>query len=177
MKPLYIVMLVAALLLTAVPAFAVCQQSRCLVSPCVCLLESGDIAFSDTSCSLWSFAGTATRSSSGSQYYGEIAYGTGNISQQVWGGATGTQVELMVDVTINPTTPGNEKLYIEVRSTGGTLLETLDVISGYESSGPRSYITSGYNANVILRFRRATSISDGSTGFQVDNANFWVCGN
>ncbi|HYK01886.1 MAG TPA: hypothetical protein VE974_09025 [Thermoanaerobaculia bacterium] len=168
---------VAVLLLTAFPAFASCTQGDCLVGPCICLRWTGDVSFSDTSCGLWDFTGTGTRASSGSQYYGEIASGIGTVEQELWGGGTGTEVEVQVDVTIVPGNPvGNERLIVEVRSLSGTLLETLDIIDADEGSGYREYHTSGYNQDVILRFRRGTGLNDSDSVFRVDNVAFWVCG-
>jgi hypothetical protein len=170
-------MLVAVLVLTAAPMFAACTQGTCPIGPCVCFIENGDQGFTDTTCSLWSFVNNAARGLSGGNYFGSFPSGTATISQTVWGGNTGNDIELQVDVTVNPSgSPGNEKLYIEVRTTGGTLLETLDIISANESTGHRVYTSSGYGSDVILRFRRAPSTSDGGSSFEVDNVKFWRCG-
>lgn len=73
--------------------------------------------------------------------------------------------------------PGNERLYVEIRSTSGALLETLDVIDANESSGPREYHTTGFGGNdVVLQFRRSTALNDGGTEFRVDDVYFWRCG-
>jgi hypothetical protein len=162
----------------AVPAVAACTQGTCYVGPCICLVENGDEQFSDTTCSLWQFGGSATRSSSGGDYYGEIASSIGTISQTVDGGNTGNDVELHVDIEIIPSdNPGNEKLYVEVRTTGGSLLETLDILDVNDSGGSLQYNTSGYNVgDVVLRFRRGTGLNDGGSDFRVDNVRWWVCG-
>ena len=168
---------IAVLLLTALPTFAACTQGDCLVGPCICLRETGDVHFSDTSCDLWSFSNGASRGSSGSSYWGNLPSGIATISQPIFGGNTGNEIELQVDVTVLPSgDPGNERLIIEVRSTGGALIETLDIIDANESSGQRQYFTEGYGDDVILQFRRGTGLNDDGSEFRIDNVAFWRCG-
>lgn len=164
--------------LTAVPAFASCTQGDCLIGPCACFVETGDVQFSDTSCSLWQFSNFATRANSGSDYYGELGSGIATIKQTVFGGNTGTEIEVYVDVdVITDGSPGNERLYVEIRSTSGALLETLDIIDANESTGHREYETSGFDGDdVVIQFRRGTGLNDGDTEFRVDNVYFWRCG-
>jgi hypothetical protein len=172
-----ILMFVAVLIVTAVPVFASCTQGDCLVGPCVCFRETGDVNFSDTSCNLWSFTGTASRASSGSSYWGSLPSGIGTIKQTVWGGNTGNTIEVQVDVTVLPSgSPGNEKVYVEVRSTSGSLLETLDIIDANESSGYREYYAEGYGDDVVIQFRHGTGLNDGGSEFRIDNVAFWRCG-
>lgn len=162
----------------AVPLFASCVQGHCPLGPCVCFIETGDTSFSDTTCSLWQFSNGAARGLDGSEYYGELQSGTATIKQTVFGGNTGTTIEVHVDVdVITDGSPGNERLYIEVRSTSGTLLETFDVVDGNESSGERVYYTSGFDGNdVVIQFRRFSGLNDGDTEFRVDDVVFWRCG-
>jgi hypothetical protein len=163
---------------TAVPVFA-CTQGDCPIGPCVCFIENGDQEFSETSCSLWQFSNGASREEGASDdYYGYLPSGTATIKQTIFGGGNGSEIDLFVDVEVIPDVePGIERLYVEIRSTGGTLLETLDVIDGFESSGTRHYVTSGFGGNnVVLQFRRATAGNDGDTQFQVDSVAFWRCG-
>ena len=163
---------------TVVPAFA-CTQGDCPIGPCVCFVENGDVEFSETSCNLWEFSNGAGRVEGGSSdYYGELDSATATIKQTIFGGGSGATIDLYVDVAVIPDgEPGLERLYVEVRSTGGTLLETLDVIDGNETSDTRHYQTSGYGGNnVVLQFRRATALNDGGTEFQVDTVTFWRCG-
>lgn len=164
---------------TAVPAFAQCYQGDCPIGPCACFVENGDRLFSDTSCTLWQFSNGAVRDLSGGEYYGLLGSDNGTIKQTVFGGNTGNSIEVFVDVdVITDGSPGNERLYVEVRSTSGTLLETLDVIGAYESTGQRQYNTSGFDGNdVVLQFRRSPGpLNDGDTEFRVDNVWFWRCG-
>lgn len=164
---------------TAAPAFAQCYQGDCPIGPCVCFVENGDRSFSDTSCTLWQFSNGAARVLSDSDnYYGELGSGVAKIKQTVYGGNTGNSITLFVDVdVITGGSPGTERLYVEVRSTSGTLLETLDIIDANESTGPREYNTSGFAGNnVVLQFRRSTGVNDGDTEFRVDNVWFWRCG-
>lgn len=163
---------------TAVPAFAQCYQGECQIGPCICFVENGDRGFEDTSCTLWQFSNGAVRGGSSGDYHGQLGSGTAKIKQTMYGGNTGNEIELFVDVdVITDESSGNERLYIEIRSTSGTLLETLDVIDPSESSGQRVYQTSGFGGNdVVLQFRRSTAWNDGYTQFRVDNVWFWRCG-
>lgn len=174
------VLFVAAVILavfTAVPVFAQCDQGECQIGPCVCFIETGDRTFSETSCPLWQFSNGAARGLSGGDYYGRLGSGNARIKQTLYGGNTNNEIELFVDVDVIIDEPGNERLYIEVLSTSGTLLETLDVINANEASGTRHYYTSGFGGNdVVLQFRRQTAWNDGYTQFHVDNVWFWRCG-
>jgi hypothetical protein len=177
-RAVFSVVAVLLAVFTAIPAFA-CTQGDCPIGPCACFVENGDVEFSETSCELWQFSNGAARVEGGSDdYYGELASGTATIKQTIFGGGTGAEIDLFVDVEVIPDIePGIERLYIEIRSTGGSLLETLDVIDGNESSGLREYQTSGFGGNdVVLQFRRATAGNDGDTEFQVDSVWFWRCG-
>ncbi len=179
MKKVQMLMVALALVVfAAVPAFASCVQGTCPLGPCACFIETGDTSFSDTSCSLWQFANGATRGLVSGNYFGKLDSGTETVSQEVYGGTNTSQIELFVDIdVITDGSPGTERLYIEVRSTGGTLLETLDIIDATESTGFRDYQTSGFTgANVVVLFRRSPGVNDGGTEFRVDNAEFWRCG-
>ena len=177
-KVALIVVAVVLAVFTAVPAFA-CTQGDCPIGPCICVVENGDWGFSETSCNLWQFSNGADRvEGQWEDYYGELASGTATIKQTIFGGGSTAEVDLYVEVdVITDGSPGTERLYVEVRSTGGTLLETLDIIDANESSGPRGYNTTGYGGNnVVLQFRRSPGVTDGSTEFRVDEVNFWRCG-
>ncbi len=171
---------VAAVLLAvwaAVPAFA-CTQGDCPIGPCVCFVENGDPGFSETSCNLWQFSNGAERvEGAWEDYYGELGSGTATIKQTLYGGTSSSSIDLYVEVdVITDGSPGTERLYVEIRSTSGTLLETLDIIDANESSGPRGYNTSGYTgSNVVLQFRRSPGVTDGSTEFRVDEVTLWRC--
>ncbi len=172
---------VAVLLLAvfpAVPVFA-CTQGDCPIGPCACFIENGDQEFSETSCNLWQFSSGAARVEGPSDdHYGELASSTATIKQTIFGGGNGAQVDVFVDVDVIPNgTPGTERLYVEVRSTSGTLLETLDIIQANESSGTREYNTSGFGGNnVVLQFRRSPGVTDLDTEFRVDSVAYWRCG-
>jgi hypothetical protein len=179
MKNVQVLMVALALLVfAAVPAFASCVQGNCPIGPCVCFIETGDTSFSDTTCSLWQFTNGASRGLASGDYFGKLDSGNETVSQEVYGGSNGSQIELFVDIdVITDGSPGTERLFIEVRSTGGTLLETLDIVDATESTGFRDYMTSGFaGADVILTFRRSPGVTDGGTEFRVDNADFWRCG-
>jgi hypothetical protein len=171
-------MAVLLALFTVAPAFA-CTQGDCPIGPCVCFVENGDPEFSETSCNLWQFSSGAARVEGPSDdHYGELGSGTATIKQTIFGGGSSATIDLYVDVdVITDGSPGTERLYIEVRSTSGTLLETLDIVDANESTGSRDYHTSGYGGNnVVLWFRRSPGVTDGSTEFRVDTVTLWRCG-
>jgi hypothetical protein len=178
MRVVLSVVVVLLAVFTAVPAFA-CTQGDCPIGPCACFVENGDGGFSETSCNLWQFSNGAARvEGMWEDYYGELASGTATIKQTLFGGGSGADIDLYVEVdVITDGQTGTERLYVEIRSTSGTLLETLDIIDANESSGPRGYDTSGFGGNdVVLQFRRSPGVTEGDTEFRVDEVTFWRCG-
>jgi hypothetical protein len=53
----------------------------------------------------------------------------GTVKQTIFGGGDDAQSDLFVDVDVIPNgLPGTKRLYVQIRSTCGTLLETLGFI-------------------------------------------------
>ncbi|HEX6160534.1 MAG TPA: hypothetical protein VF111_10240, partial [Thermoanaerobaculia bacterium] len=101
---------------------------------------------------------------------GEL-YGFGNIYQEV---TPTSNNDLQFDLSVvSGSNPGTERVIVEVVSTSGTILETLDTIS---AAGTYVYDVGNYTSygTIRIRFRMVLMPEPGDTIFRIDNAYFWA---
>jgi len=128
-----------------------------------------DYSFDDTSCSAWTATGDAVLNGADA-----VFDGPGEVYQDVVVDQAYSSYALWFSVTINGSSPGLERLRIEIANTSGTILETVDVLSGSDSDGDYYFDTSDYdNQTVRIRIRRLSTNFAGDTEFVVHWAGFW----
>ena len=148
-------------------------QAPCNASPplpgCQQLIYDWDF---EEDCSYWVASGAAVRQTFGSNDFYEL-YGlaNGSLSQDVAVPANTTHTKLHLDITVDPLNVGSERLYVEILSSSGTLLETVEIVNptyttsvyGWYDIGPYS------NQTITVRFRSAAGAYGGDTIFMINS--------
>lgn len=130
-----------------------------------------DYSFDDSNCSAWVDSGLAD-AGNGEGYF--ESYGPGTIYQDVVIGSAYTSYSLSFDVTMSGSSPGNERLRVEICNTSGTVLETVEILSGSDADGRYDFNIGDYdNQTIRLRLRRLSTSGEGDTVFSVHWINIW----
>jgi hypothetical protein len=155
----------AAVLAAAPPALA-CSQC-CTVCGPFCTQVFYDNYF-DEEC--WDLTGSAQIVTINGNNMAQMD-GMGSVSQVVTQ-AVNNDLKFDVEV-VTGNDPGSDRLVVEVVSTSGTLLDTLDTIY---SSGTYTYDVGAYSSQSAIRIRlRMISLPyPGDTIYRIDNAYFWI---
>jgi primary-amine oxidase len=135
----------------------------------------------------WALSGHATRSTgpnphSGTGYLilGNVVSAKGSAYQQVsvpGGSAPGLTFWLNVITNETTTTIANDVLYVEIRNSGGTLLQTLATYSNLDRGSPGAYVQRGafnlsaYAGQTIRIQFRVTGNATLPTSFLVDDVS------
>lgn len=155
--------LLVVMLAATPPAFA-CSQ--CSPGPCPQIFYDN---YFDEECA-WEFGGGTQRVSVNGNVMGEL-YGIGSIAQEI---TPGDDNDLRFDLTvIAGSGDDTNRIAVEVVSSGGTLLETLDTIT---TSGTYNYDVGDYTSygTIKIRFRMLMMPDPGDTVYRIDNAFVWA---
>ena len=123
----------------------------------------------DESCSYWGVTGDALIN-------GDAAFfdGPGEVYQDIVINTSYSSYAIAFGVTITGSSPGLERLRIEIGSTSGTIYETVEVLSGNDADGRYDFDIGDYdNQTIRLRLRRLSTNFAGDTEFSVDWINIW----
>jgi hypothetical protein len=179
------VVLALAVLLVQSPLYATCTQGTCVTQPgCACLDQIADPVFDDL-CANWVAGGEAYLENSGGDYYWDMysdldppnlevaAY----IQQTVTVPSNKTTISIHVDVDMfDISTAGTEKIFVDILSSSGTLLEVVGSIRPVD--GPDYYIlnTSGYGGQTVkVRIRYRPAQFPAGTIFRIKEVHFLTC--
>lgn len=166
-----VVLLIA--LMSNMPVYATCTRPQCLVgggAPCDQLLY--DVGF-DEYC--WTLTGSAQIVAS--PYYHAKFSGSSNASayQDVYVPTGWTTHELAVHIDNNVTGYSSGRLYVEIRTTGNVLLETLNAFAANDPDGRYDLHFSNYGGQTIrIAFRYVPGYSPGNGEFLVDSTSYFV---
>ena len=156
--------LLAALLVVTTPAYGTCTQCCRICGPlCPQVIYDN---YLEEGC--WDLGGSATIVNVSGNTMAEID-GVGSISQEI-----DAIRSLQFDVSaVAGSDPGTERVAVEIVSTSGTLLDTLDVVS---SSGTYQYVNiPDYGVSRFrLRFRVLVMPDPGDTVYRIDNVFGWT---
>lgn len=165
--------LFVTMILAGAPAYAGCGQDMCL-GPC----SYQELLYSTTfnfNCPQWVYSGSANAwEKVGSNGWAKLA-GAGDVRQTVPISGSFSHMSVGIDIVKVVSTPGTERLYIEVVNNG-LVAETIAVI--YPNTSQLSYSVGigNYQSydSVQLRFRYEPGSAPGNTIFRVDNAAWWA---
>jgi hypothetical protein len=130
-----------------------------------------DYSFDDSGCSAWVASGLAS-AGYGDGYFEN--YGPGTLYQDVVIGRAYSSYSLSFDVSMIGSSPGLERLRVEICNTSGSVLETVEILSGSDADGRYDLPIGDYdNQTIRLRLRRASTSFDGDTEFVVHWINIW----
>jgi hypothetical protein len=173
-------------LLSVTPLSATCTQGTCAVPPtCNCLDQVADPTFDDL-CANWVEDGEAYLGNSGSDYYWDLYNSdpspsdpefSASIEQTVTVPSNKTTISIHVDVDMfNISTSGTERLFVDIVSTGGTLLTTTDQIRPVEGSDYYISNASGYGGQTVkVRIRYRPGQFPAGTEFRIKEVHFITC--
>ena len=156
--------LLVALLAVSPPAFATCTQC-CRVCGPLCPQVIYD-NYLDEGC--WDLGGSASIVNISGDNMAELS-SVGSVSQEI-----DAIRSLQFDVTaVAGSDPGTERIAVEIVSTGGTLLDTLDTVNSsgtYQLLDIPDYGVSRFR----LRFRMLVMPDPGDTVYRIDNVMGWT---
>ncbi|HEX6642509.1 MAG TPA: hypothetical protein VF215_15430 [Thermoanaerobaculia bacterium] len=162
--------LASLLLLTMIvtPAYAGCGQDLCL-GPCTYQELIYGTTF-NTNCSQWVYSGTGNAwEKVGNNGWAKLV-GTGDVSQTLAITDSYSHMELAFDIPKVVSSPGTERLYVEIVSNG-SVVETVAVIYPNTSQVNFSAAIGNYSLQTVaIRFRYSAGATPGNTVFRVDNA-------
>lgn len=157
------------------PTYAdACGQDICL-GPCNYeeLLYDTKFNADPVTCPKWIWSGSAQRQklTNPTNWVAKL-YGSGDVTQTVSTGSY-SAMDVAFQVTISSTTPGTERLYVEILR-GSTVIETVAVIYPNATQTDYSMSIGNYsNDNIKMRFRYGVGAAPGNTIYRVDNATMF----
>lgn len=165
-----------------VPAAHAACSTELLPGPPLCSELFYDVHFAQA-CNAWVFSGDgATKNTTQGNSYAQLENSliSSFFEQTVAVVAApngGTDLSMGFNVNMVGSYPGTERLQVEIRSTGGTLLQTVASVSPSSGSGRYDYtLPSSYVGQTIkVRFRYVRHSAPGDTQFRVTYAQFFTC--
>lgn len=171
--------LASLLLLTMIvtPAYAGCGQDMCL-GPCTYQELIYGTTF-NTDCSVstpprWFYTGSGNAwEKIGTNGWAKLV-ATGDVSQTLGISGSYSHMELAFDIPKVVSSPGTERLYVEIVSNG-SVVETVAVIYPNTSQVNFNVAIGNYSLQtVVIRFRYSAGATPGNTVFRVDNAAWFA---
>lgn len=163
-----VVCLLVATLASAPQAFA-CSQCCNIYSPYVAPQILYDNYF-DEECE-WVYGGSASYTNGSAEIPS-----VGSVYQEVTIPSGYTHADLSFNLDVVPgVDDGTERLLVEVLNSGGSLLDTLDVLESGSADGRYDYQLGNYGGQTIrIRFRVVVMPDPGDTVFRIDGAFLWI---
>ncbi len=168
-----IAVLIAAILVHAPSALGACNRQSC-IGPC----SYDPLVYNHTFnqvCDKWKTSGGVTITTTGGGY---ATIPSGTLYQDVLvSGSTSSYSSLSMTIwisSISGSSPGTERFRLAILTTGGSILETVDVFWPSDSAGQYDYDISNYSGQTIrVQVTRLDGSAPGNTTMVVDALEVW----